>query len=339
MALSDQVAPAGGGSAAWRGLLVGIGALVLAALVLIAGARAAPGEPRKPFDTKLVKRLKQKPPDFVLIGNSMVETRFDENELNRLLSPAKIAVLGVGGSKSAYWYLALKNVVFAATQPKRVLLFFRRRELTNPREKATGAFAHLLDRVSGNREPVVEAKLAPRFSQPMDRLAYELGQLAPFGRLHALGEPIVQAWAGTVSGAGSGSGRRRQKNALDSIFTVDALRRADLEPASAATEKGTFRNVLEPSLLPDIIGLAERAKVPLTLVRVRTHDDAIGQRRASVYDHELDAYLAERHVELIDMTGAEWEGPELYGEGDHIAPRYKIRYTRLFVEHLGHLFR
>jgi len=58
-----------------------------------------------------------------------------------------------------------------------------------------------------------------------------------------------------------------------------------------------------------------------------------------VYDPALDAYLARRNVELIDMSHAEWERAEYYGEGDHIAPRFRNTYTKLFVQNLRHVFR
>jgi hypothetical protein len=205
---------------AWRRLLVGLGVLGVAAAFLIALARHAPPEPRQPFDKGLVRRIQKQAPDIVVLGNSMVETRFDESELNRLLSPTRVSVLGVGGSKSAYWYLTLKNVVLPAVKPKRVLLFLRRRELTSPREKATGAFASLVSRVRHAEEPLVDAKLAPPQSEPIEWLGYELGRLAPFPRLHALADPVVDGWARGLTGAAWGKERRRMQHALDAASAV-----------------------------------------------------------------------------------------------------------------------
>ena len=326
-------------SAAWRRLATSLGIFALAALALVALAHVAPQEPQARFDSSAVRRLRKKAPDFVLLGNSMVETRFDEHELDRLLSPARTSVLGVGGSKTAYWYLTLKNVILPAVTPRRVLLFFRRRELTNPREKATGSFRYGLGRVSRGRDRVLEAKLAPPARLPMERLGYELGRLAPFARLHALAEPRVLAVAHGLAGASRGAARRRQQLALDEVFATDNLRSADLEPASAPSERGTFDQLLGPSFLPEIIELTRRAGVPLTLVRVRTRANADGRTNPTVYDRALDAYLARSKVELVDMSGAEWERAELYGEGDHIAPRFRQKYTRLFVQNLRHIFR
>jgi hypothetical protein len=324
---------------AWQRLFTELGVAVVTVLMLIAVAHLAPHEPRAAFDEHVVVRLRKQAPDFVLVGNSMVQTRFDERELNRLLAPGRAAVVAMGGSKTAYWYLALKNVVLRAGKPKRVLLFFRRRELTTPRENTGPAYRRELDRVSRNREPVLEAKLAPPLGAPVDRLGYELERLAPFPRLHALAGPLVQRAAHWLSGAGRGRARRRQQLALDEVFSVAALRSANLEPSTAPPERLTFEEEVGTSLLPDIIELTHRAGVALTLVRVRTRAAADHRQRASGdYEHALETYARRHEVEVVDMTDAEWEDASMYGEGDHIAPRYRTAYTRLFVTNLKRVF-
>jgi hypothetical protein len=325
-------------SAAWRRLLVGLGVFSALAVSLIGLAQLAPEEPRAPFDSSMVRRLSKEAPEFVLMGNSMVQTRFDERELDRLLSPAKARVVALGGTRTAYWYLALKNVVLPAVKPRRVLLFFRRQELTSYRT-GTGGARYDLGRVSRGRDEVLEARLAPPTRQPLERLSYELGRIAPFARLRALAEPWVLAAAHGLTGARRGSARRHQQRALDDVFATDNLRGADIEPAGAPIEKGSFDELVGPSLLPDIVELTERAGVPLTLVRVRTRAAADGRRKQTSYDRALDAYLARRNVELVDMTNEEWERSELYGEGDHIAARFKKKYTKLFVQNLKRIFR
>jgi hypothetical protein len=99
----------------------GLAALGLALVVLL--ARVAPVEPRQPFNQPLKSRLQKLRPGVVLIGNSMVNSRFSEKDLARLLGRKRVAVIGIGGSKSAFWYLLLKNVVLPASSPKRILLF------------------------------------------------------------------------------------------------------------------------------------------------------------------------------------------------------------------------
>jgi hypothetical protein len=325
-----------------RSLLQFLGLVLLGLLFVVLLGRAAPPEPRQPFDAAQRSRLKKLKPDIVLLGNSMVNSRFSESALTRLLKPRRVAVIGVGGSKSAYWYLALKNVILPVTRPKKILLFYRRRELTTPRARAVGPEHRRLDRVTPADDPFVEEKLAPRWEQPISRLGWMLGRLAPVGRLHALVAPrldeLASSTAGFVAGA---SGRMASRQALSRVFDVDELRASDLEPTLATEEKETFEEALPRSFLPAIVELVRERGVELTFVRVRTRENALGRksrRRKGGYDDMLDRYIRRQGAKHLDLSRDEWETISLFGEGDHIAPRHRRRYTRLFVEHHRDVF-
>jgi hypothetical protein len=311
------------------------------ALVVLLG-RAAPSEPRQPFDSAEKSRLRKLRPELVLLGNSMVNSRFSERELARLLAPRRVAVIGVGGSKSAYWYLALKNVILAATRPKEILLFYRRRELTTPRARAVGHEHHRLDKVARKDDPFVEGKLAPPPEQPVARLGWMLGRLAPVGRLRALVNPRLDHFASSAAGLFAGaSGRETSRLALSRVFDVGKLRSSDLEPGLPEKERETFEEELGRSFLPAIIELVQGKGVKLTLVRVRTRENALGRqsrRRRGGYEDRLARYVRRQGAEHLDLSRDEWETISLYGEGDHIAPRHRRHYTRLFVEHHGDVF-
>lgn len=318
----------------------GLTALALGLVVLL--SRIAPPEPRQPFNEELKRRLRRMKPDVVLLGNSMVNSRFSEPELERLLAPRRAAVIGVGGSKSAFWYLALKNVILPASKPREILLFYRRRELTTPWDRATGPEHRRLDRVTPEDDPFVEEVLAPRWDEPVARIGWLLGRVAPVSRLHALVEPrlddVASSTARLLSGA---SGRAPEKRALASVFAVGKLRSSDIEPSLTKEEHGSFADALPRSFLPAIVELATSAGVKLTFVRVRTRQDALGlrpRRRKGGYEDQLERYLRKRGAEHLDMTGDDWETISLFGEGDHIAPRHRRRYTRLFVEHHRKVF-
>ncbi len=266
----------------------------LGALLVVALARSMPPPERTSFAHRLIGRLKELRPHYVLVGNSMVETRFDSDELNRLLAPERATVLGVGGSKSAYWYLLLKNVVLRTAKPKRILLFYRRQELAGAPELIFGTGAHGLDEISLEDEPLLDAKRAPPRSDLVAWLGLELDRLAPFERLHALAEPTVSTLTRTLSGASDRKTNRKQKRALDSIFGVGNLRASDIEAAPARNNPAneTFEEVVAASFLPDIIALTRKAGVPLTCIRVRTRAAADSPtHEPSPYQQELDAYL------------------------------------------------
>lgn len=324
-----------------RSFLAFAGLVLLGAALVVMLARAAPAEPREPFNSKLKKRLEAAQPEIVLIGNSMVNSRFTEAELGRLLAPKRVGMVAVGGSKSAFWYLALKNVVLPGTRPREILFFYRRRELTDARDRALGPDAHRLHWVSRSDDPFVAEILAPGWDEPVERIGWTLGRLAPVGRLHAVLEPTIDSFASSTAELLTGArGKEPSKKALTSVFAVSKLRSSDLETLRSEKENVPFQEELGRSFLPAIIQMAKDAKIKLTFLRVRTRTDAAAKkpRRLRSYDRALLAYLRKNGAEHVDLTGNAWETESLYGEGDHIHRRYRDQYTRLFVQHYRDVF-
>jgi hypothetical protein len=320
-----------------------VGLAVLGVLLGVLLARTAPTRPRQAFNAPLKARLAKLQPEVVLIGNSMVNSRFSEEELARLIAPKRVAVLGIGGSKSAFWYLLLKNVVLPVSKPKKILLFYRRRELTTPTDRALGVEHDRLARVTGKDDPFVEAKLAPRWDEPVERLGWELERAAPVDRLRALVTPRLDDFASGTAALLSGTNARRgSKDALEVVFDVGKLRSSDLEPAEGRRERDSFEESLPHSFLPAIVELVNGAGAELTLVKVRTRTDAMAKpgarRRTFSYEKALRKWGRQRGVRHLDLAGDEWETLSFYANGDHVHTRLRRPYTRLFVEHHRDVF-
>jgi hypothetical protein len=250
-------------------------------------------------------------------------------------------MVAIGGSKSAFWYLALKNIVLPGTRPKEILIFYRRRELTDARDRALGPDAHRLHWVSRTDDPFVAEILAPAWDEPVERTGWMLGRLAPVSRLHALVEPPLDYFASsTATLLGGARGRKRSKQALESVFAVSKLRSSDLENTESKKERVKFHDALPRSFLPATIALVKDAGIKLTFLRVRTRTDAASgkPRKQREFDAALVAYLRENGAEHVDLTGNTWETESLYGEGDHIHRKHRDRYTRLFVRHHRDVF-
>jgi len=91
-----------------------------------------------------------------------------------------------------------------------------------------------------------------------------------------------------------------------------------------------------------MIKLAQDNGIELSFVRVRRRRTAAGRPdspEVAAYMNDLRRYLKKHHVGFIDQSNARWESLELYGNGDHIAPRYRLQYTRLFVKYHPELFK
>jgi hypothetical protein len=323
-----------------------VAAVALALTVLLVASRREPDGRRHAFQTQVWRKVRRAQPDFVLVGNSMVGTRFHEPTLNRLLAPRKTVVVASGGTKSAVWYLQLKySVLVEGVRPPHILLFFRDPELTSPSERALGSEAYRLQLAAPVVDPVVESKLAPPIRKPIAWIGWQLDRFAPFARLRARTDEPLDRLAVLVSSLVEPEPDvARRKQQLNELFSLSNLRAADAppEPQQEADEYPDFDEVLPSSLLPDTIELARTRGAPLTLIRVRSRQAAEGQREppeATRYMAALARYAAQNGVGLFDMREASWEAIELYGNGDHIAGRYKRHYTRLFAQNMAHVFR
>jgi hypothetical protein len=320
---------------------VGLAWLALLGVVLL--CRALPDRPREPFDQGRLNELTQLQPDFVLLGNSMVGTRFEESVLRRLLRPRRVAVLGLAGSRSATWFLALKNLVVASGARPRVIQFFRDTELTEPRVHALGVDHVRLEVVSAEDDPLVEKKLTPPVSEPVTWLAWHLGRAIPVARLRSESAGVAEAFSLFSSNLfWQGVDEPKRKRQINQLFAIANLRDA-AEPTDAGSEAAIprFDEVLAASLLPDICALAEARGIPLSFVRVRTRTAAEGERESASsrrYIRDLELYVRKRGAEFYDMHDATWERAGLFGSGDHIDGQFRRRYTALFVEHMGQIF-
>lgn len=327
---------------AWLRLCVFTGLVLLALVSIALVSRAVPDRPREPFDQRRLTELTELQPELVLLGNSMVGTRFEERLLQRLLRPRRVAVLGLAGSRSATWFLALKNLIVASGARPRVIQFFRDTELTEPRVHALGSDHARLEVVSTQDDPQVERKLTPPWTEPVTWLGFRLGHAFPIGRLHQESASVAEAFGSFSSSMfWRGVGEPARKREINNLFAMANLRDAP-EPSDAESETVSprFGEVLAGSLLPDICTLAEENRIPLTFVRVRTRAAAEGDTESASsrqYIRDLEQYVRKRGAEFYDMHDATWERAGLFGNGDHIDSRYRRRYTTLFVEHMGEI--
>lgn len=342
-AASDETAmPAHPG---WSRLGLVLAALVLALAFVVAMARSAPAPARNRFDEAPLVALREQRPDYVLIGNSMVKTRFDARALNRALPGRRALIVANDSSRSAMWYAMFKNYVLASGQhPRRVLFFFRDLELTAPTAGTQGDGRWRLERVMREEEPVIDARLSPRWTKPVERLRHELEERVPFARLREHTSPVLDRFALWLAGklGSSDDVKLADINEAFALANVRAAPRVDEVPELPSRRlSASFDELVDDSFLPDIIALAAEHAVPIAFVRIRTRAAANGlpeSEKFSTYQRDLRAYLEQRSIPLHDMTGQTWENLGFYAQGDHVKIKRRREYTRLFVRHMGHVF-
>ncbi|HEX3772894.1 MAG TPA: hypothetical protein VHV51_00450 [Polyangiaceae bacterium] len=311
---------------------------------MIALSQSLPPPHRSPFNAHWLDQVRKTKPDFVLLGNSMVQTRFDEPTLRKLLHLRPVSVLGLIGTASSGWYLALKNVIVASDYHPRVLLFFREQELTEPRKWTHGSKGrHRVEQLSLAEEPLLARKLAPPPSEPIELLSWWRERLMPFERLHERSDLLVDFAGKSLSRlAYRKADERTRMRRINELFALGNLRSTDAasEPA-VVPEPQVFGSVVAGSFLPDMLELAAANQIPLTFVRVRTRPAAAGvpkTRGEQRYDADLERYVRAHGAEFYDMHDTAWETLDMYAEGDHISSRLTRKYTELFVEHMGQIF-
>ncbi len=126
---------------------------------------------RRAFDPTFREDLRRIQPRYVLIGDSMLGARIDPRHLTRVIQQQAWWVMQPG-TGSAYWYLALKNVVLGAgLKPKVVFVFFRDFNLTDVLFRLDEQFRWSVDTLAGPIEPELDRAIASRLDGPWYRRA------------------------------------------------------------------------------------------------------------------------------------------------------------------------
>ena len=299
---------------------------------------------------KLQDELRTRQPEVVFIGNSILLDSTDEKVFTDLSGRATW-ILGHRGSASAWWYLALKNVILAPRaqqisseqqRPRLVVVFFRDCGLTDPGFRITGEFRPGIERMSGPEEPLLDA-LAYRGT--MDRIDYLLFRYCPLYRHRQV---VRQELSFRIKSeiVPSLTGIRGVDGAIDRTFAdenmdAELLTVRQLAAASSLDEEACdFKARLSRSFLPHMIRLARDNGVQLTFVRMKRRRDTAPNREPPAlqrYIQDLETYLAENHVPLVDFTDEPRITADLYGVGDHLNTMRgtRRRFTGLLAERLA----
>jgi len=323
---------------------VGAGAAI-AALVLIFTVPALyrPTLSGKlPFDQQVISDISAKKADYVFVGNSMLETRIDENTLNARLGKDCCYILWTGGAESAWVHQALKNeVIPAVRRPKVVFVFFRDAYLTRVTYRANDAYWWKIERLSHDHEPeLMRAMQESRTWQ--EGLEYDLGLLYPIQKRREIADYALEWLASQSVAPGRTPYGAPVANRYNQLFGLDRLKNTETADDSASGQGDPsiydFDARLPHSLLPSMIKLAKDAGIALVFVRVQRRPTPYGPPAQTPelvrYVAKLQGYLAGNGVGFYDFTG----DPELtldhYLDGDHIRAAWKPASTELFLRRL-----
>ncbi|WP_417912905.1 hypothetical protein [Candidatus Electronema sp. TJ] len=273
----------------------------------------------------VVRKLNHRQPELILIGNSMLGEGVDERQLESLLDMPAAAVWN-GGVGSAWWYLAVKNIIpQLKKKPVLVGIVFRDNHLTLPAMRVTGKHKPLIDRLAGENEALLD-RLA--YLSQENFLSLQLKKHIP---LFNKREYYKQAVDVVLKRAASILLRLPNTKSVDqaaaSVFAsgkmIPALlnqRQLDDErQQDSAKEDMTFQP--EKTFLKPIIELCREQNIQPVFIRVKRRRDLEPGKQPPellAYMDNLRKYLQNNKAHLLDYTDHHAIQKEHFGEGDHL---------------------
>ena len=236
--------------ASWRAILQLLCVLLAALAIPAAVCRLGKVEETEKFNRgeiivpeSMRQELRKAAPEWVLIGNSMLNSRIDATYL-RTLSGRNSRKVTEGATQSAVWFLFMKQIVTASgVKPKWVTVFFRETDLTWPDIRTGGKKNdELIAALDGPAQPEWQQVMAWRaeaashgISGVVRTTGEGLKQLLPGDWLlaQARRRPRTSAWtlpSAQVAGRDAGTTRIHSDHAADAlaadIESYDGVQRA-----------------------------------------------------------------------------------------------------------------
>lgn len=291
---------------------------------------------REPFDEAAATAVRDAQPEFVVIGDSMAGVRINPASLSKQVGRS-VAGLYHPGSPVAYWYLAFKNLVVQneLRNLAGAVFFFRDDQLTTQ----VVVDPLLLDRVARAEEPELDRALAAhrlgRFSG-VHRAARSFYQ---YDRTRVWLEPRLTRLPALA--AHDPAALLERINA--EVFALDRLRAFEASDLAATDEALLeFGRQVDRSLLPEILRLADEAKIRVAFVRAQRRPTATGpppqSEALTAYLRDLERYLVAHGAYYHDDRGDPAQPLSIYADGDHLTGRGRELYTEQFAQRHARFF-
>ena len=299
---------------------------------------------KKPFDINLFFKIQQTNPEYVFIGNSMLNTRIDIEHLNKL-SNKKSFMFDFSGSLSAEWYLMVKNFVLKLEKkPKIIFIFFRDQNLTFADSNYE---INKLMRQTLWHKKKKEYKLEEIIFSNRDlevKIKTYLEKIYPIiqfrGKIDDELSIFLLKLVNKIFGAGLKRDVINQRFDFNNLIIDKNTNNDNDKGKTLITKKKDFDDEVNLSFLPEIIQIAKNLEIQINLIRVQDTAPALPyykkhNAREKVYLNKLSKYCSEIDVcNLIDFTGHPLITTEMYSSKSHIKENYMKKYTEIFFNEL-----
>jgi len=319
---------------------------LMAAVVLVTPmlARQRPLGHRT-FDDAPLRELQRAQPECVLLGDSMLASRIDEDVLSRI-SGLRCFVFAQPGTSTATWYLMFKNfVAVMEPAPRVVIVLFRERQLTLPLHRAHGPYREKMAPYMRRSEPEIEQLVDRPAHEQLPRLDRLLLGIYPLQRSRDYAQNRLQSLARDL--VASSREYLAVRTAVKDVFSTKRLRednvvdeQADVAGSDLDDDQHEFHASIGRSFLPLMLDLARTRSIQLVFYRVKRRPGPNEQPHkesatAAAYQEALRAYLEEKGALLVDETRDPDVTLDLYGSGDHVSAAMMPRYSELFWRKIG----
>lgn len=291
-------------------------------------------------------RLNKAGSDWVIVGNSMVNSRIDQRYLEKI-SGREVRRLAEGGTQSAIWFLILKQIIVKAkAKPEWVSIFFRDTDLTWADFRTTGVNEDLILALQGPAQPEWQQVLVRQKDEGLiATVSHSLQWLLPAQDALKAGRRSLQDAAFTLTQMPNSWQKSVRRLELNERFSLAHLRhdlgsdsQTAAKPGGGAShadpadvpDPGMYENgpqVFDPSpdvsFLPHMIALAKQHGIKLHFHRVKRRPLANHIRPdpglLTAYLADLKSYLETHGAVMTDESHDLALTLDLYADGDHIA--------------------
>jgi hypothetical protein len=321
----------------------------LAAALPLAIWQKSPQEEPLEFDQGLRKRLRAKPPEVALLGNSMIHGRMDSDYLVERLQPLTTAPISIGATRSLQWFLWLKNqVVPCRPYPRVVFIFYRDYDFHNLGRSISDRLLKFIRQtmVAGDEAFLRRARGRDKSK---DGIASMRDWLDHHYKTIAMKEHLSKKLSDNAYDAASLLGPlddRPLKTHVESVFGLQNLRSGAQPIAGEDTEsdegfRTVFTDLPADTLLSDFVRVADEAGIKLVFYHVKRRPDETGVRKVpghlATYTAALKAWVETRGHYHFNETDDPSLTLDMYQDADHLKTSVARAYTDSFIARVSHL--
>jgi len=326
--------------------------VVLAALSFYIPARYDVRYPRNigPLFDPFYKRISLRTiavdqPQIVVLGDSVFMRGVDLDELSIGVGKTVYGI-GVAGSASALWYVAIKNnIVPSPYKPQALMIVFRDTMLTTPGYRVNGSYFKQLDEYATPNDRLLIERAYVNLMNPLEKISERY--LPLYGSRLSLRETLDYYIRYSGNKIIFGCDTRCTDQAMGTVYGAANMEQNILGDAIGTAESYLytpealdFNRQLNRSFLPEIVRMCNENGIQLILVRTKTMrypDEASEPLALKTYMQNMSAYLEANGVILLDFGTDERIKTEYFFDPLHLNQQGRVVFTEMIVDSLKNI--